>query len=192
LEYSSNFLTGILCASDSESTCDVTTSVPAVTDIVIACNNNTTDNFPSASYLGLSAPTVLSGSKIKGSIILINDSAASAFSKLSRSEMESVLAHEIGHAIGIGHSNKNEALMYYKNSDKMHRLAQDDIDAISYLYPNKLDGCGLFGGIINFNQKNKNGNNFILSLIFGLSLGLLLNFATKHITRHVKTDRQLS
>ncbi len=187
------FLTEKLCASDSVTTCDPSTSVPTVTNIVIACNSNTTDNFPSSDYLALSGPNNVSGGSIRGSVVLINDTASSLFKNLSRAEKESVLAHEIGHAVGLGHSNKNYALMYYQNSDKLFRLSQDDIDGISYLYPNRLDGCsGIFGGTIssdttNSIDPNDSGNsplqlNYLLTMLIGLSIGYLLLIIAKFFT----------
>ncbi len=183
------FLTEKLCAKDDETTCPTATSVPTVNDIVIACNNDTTDNFPSNVFLAISAPTKVSGKSIKGSVVLINDTATSTFGNLSRSEMESVLAHEIGHAVGLGHSNKDEALMYYENSDSMKRLSQDDINGITYLYPNKMNGCaplaGLFGGtmVLKTNNKTQSNNkfNFPLSLLFGFIMSLLVIFIVRNL-----------
>lgn len=59
-----------------------------------------------------------------------------------------VLAHEIGHVLGLGHSADPAALMYYSASDRAHlNLSQDDIDGISFLYPrNELSHLGLIGG----------------------------------------------
>ena len=181
----SKYLTEKLCAEDSETSCDSATTVPIVSEIVIACNSNAT-NFPTGDYLALSAPVKLSGSKIKGSIILINDSSNSIFSTLSRKEKVSVLAHEIGHAIGLGHSNKDEALMHYKNSDSLFSLSQDDIDGVTYLYPNKLDGLtdcsGIFAGTINFDDDTSPPTQFLFSLLFGLMLILLTLRITKFVT----------
>jgi hypothetical protein len=188
----SKFLTEKLCAEDSETTCDSATTVPIVADIVIACNSNST-NFPSSEYLALSAPVNLSSTKIKGSIILINDSADSIFSTLSRKERVSVLAHEIGHAIGLGHSNKDEALMYYKNSDSLFSLSQDDIDGLTYLYPNKLDGLtncsGILAGTLNIDDDNSpsNGSGFLFSLFFGV----LIAFLTLRIAKFIYSPRRL-
>lgn len=179
----SKFLTEKLCAEDSETTCDTATTVPIVNDIVIACNSNST-NFPSADFLALSAPVKLSGTNIKGSIILINDTASSTFSNLSHKERVSVLAHEIGHAIGLGHSNKDEALMYYKNSDSTFALSQDDVDGVTYLYPNKLDGLtdcsGIFAGTMALDKDNDDNQapptNFLLTVLAGFFLSLFLLF----------------
>lgn len=146
-----NINTDRLCAPTDTECIDTATDpvIPPVTDILIACNSND-ENFggPSASnVLAVTVPNNFSGRKITGAVILIND-FSTIFSTLSRADKISVLAHEIGHAIGLGHAEKNEALMYYKTVDLRRSLAQDDIDGVSYLYPVKLDGCGLFGGTI--------------------------------------------
>lgn len=59
-----------------------------------------------------------------------------------------VIAHEIGHILGLGHSSDTSALMYYDASKrKKASLAQDDVDGITYLYPrDELAGDAMFGG----------------------------------------------
>ena len=105
------------------------------------------------------------------------------------------MAHEIGHALGLGHSEDNEALMWSTNSGVLDRLSQDDIRGISYLYPNKLDGCSGILGTINFEDLDKDSGSkaneyvksFSLSLILGLTLALvfnvLINFLGQFSTR---------
>ncbi|MEE2671782.1 MAG: matrixin family metalloprotease [Bdellovibrionota bacterium] len=142
------FQTGILCPEQSGSSCNTATSIPYVSKLLIACNSETTSNFPSDDYIAIGAPTRLAGTRIRGSVILINDTATSPFAGLSRSEKISVLAHELGHAIGLGHSNKSEALMYYQNPETISALSQDDIDGVTYLYPNEAEDCsGIIGSI---------------------------------------------
>ena len=59
-----------------------------------------------------------------------------------------VVAHEMGHAQGLGHSSSENALMYFNSSQKtVLNLSQDDADGISYLYPRsepfgQFMGCG--------------------------------------------------
>lgn len=133
--------------------------IPAVTNIVIGCNDHPS-NFGGAGVLAVTVPNKFSGKKIAGAVILINDTAAT-FGNLSRSDQIAVLAHEIGHAIGLGHSEDKAALMYYRTVNLRSNLGQDDIDGVSYLYPvvGDLFGLvegGLLGGCatITFDGKN--------------------------------------
>ena len=181
------YLTGELCAKDSVNSCNPSTTIPIGSQIIIACNSNST-NFTSTVTYALTAPVDVSSSTISNSVILINDISGSTFSNLSYHERRSVLAHEIGHAIGLGHSNKSEALMYFKNRDRMNRLSQDDIDGITYLYPNKLDGCGSFFGMT-LGDSNNNSNNTLgpgpklfSSSLLGLGLFILFYLLTIKIT----------
>ena len=154
-----NISTGRLCAPTDDNCIDnapAGTLIPPVKEIIIACNNEE-ENFggPSSdNVLAVTVPNNFKGSKIAGAVILINDTST-VFSRLSDSDKISVIAHEIGHAIGLGHAeNKNkEALMYYRTVDLRKNLAQDDIDGVSYLYPVKGDGCGLFSGTITTDSK---------------------------------------
>lgn len=118
--------------------------IPAVTDIVIGCNDNNA-NFGSGGVLAVTVPNKFSGKKIAGAVILIND-GSTVFGDLSRSDQIAVLAHEIGHAIGLGHSEDKAALMYYRTVNLRKNLGQDDIDGVSYLYPKVVDVFGLVEG----------------------------------------------
>jgi hypothetical protein len=61
-----------------------------------------------------------------------------------------VLAHEIGHVLGLGHSGDVNALMYYDASAKKQlALGEDDVRGAVYLYPRReiwgavpFLGCG--------------------------------------------------
>lgn len=50
-------------------------------------------------------------------------------------DVQTVWLHELGHALGLGHSNVDGSVMepYYEGSRRT--LHQDDIDGITYLYP---------------------------------------------------------
>lgn len=180
------FISGELCAEDSNTNCDPNTTVPALGDIVIACNDNAS-NFPQTNLLALSAPIRTTNNEIKNSIILINNISGSNFSNLSYSEVRSVLAHEIGHALGIGHSQEDHALMYFQNATTLKRLSQDDKDALTYLYPNKLNDCANFIGTI---EDDNHMSGHLISVTYGLIFCLLFLFMYKKITHAVINYRQ--
>jgi uncharacterized protein (TIGR03382 family) len=61
-------------------------------------------------------------------------------------DLQSIIAHEAGHFIGIGHSNIEEATMFAsaeRSSVAKRTLAQDDINAVCEIYPpgNLDDSC---------------------------------------------------
>ena len=142
--HTTNINDGRLCApTDSACTSGPSPIAPAK-DIIIACNNNAL-NFGGANVLAVTIPNNFSGKSITGAIILINESST-IFSTLSKSDQIGVIAHEIGHAIGLGHTDNKAALMYFKTVDQRKALGEDDIRGVSYLYPMNIDGFGLLGG----------------------------------------------
>jgi hypothetical protein len=94
----------------------------------------------------------------------------------------------MGHALGLGHTSEKNALMYYDLSGKtMKALHQDDINGITYLYPNSKSIGGLGGacGSVAFIDKNdKNGpssGNFLMNLLMGfLAIFMLLKLNPSH------------
>ena len=53
-------------------------------------------------------------------------------------DLESLVAHELGHGVPLNHSSNSEATMWptvNAGETKMRTLHQDDIDGITFLYP---------------------------------------------------------
>lgn len=151
---------------------DVNGLIPPIKEIVIACNNNPS-NFGSSNVIAVTVPNNFGGKKITGAVILINENPSATFGELSRADQIAVLAHEIGHAIGLGHSEDNSALMFYRTVSLRRSLGQDDIDGVSYLYPRKIDMGGLLGGcgtITQINNPPKDPPFFQMLLAFGLMI----------------------
>lgn len=134
------FADDLICSASTS--CDPNPTLAVSNDILIACNQNTT-NFSSPGVLAVTVPNNIDGKTILGSLILINDLASNQFKYKSREEKVSIIAHEIGHAFGLGHSPVKDSLMYYATVNMRQSLGADDIDGISYLYPTQQPvSCG--------------------------------------------------
>jgi len=121
---------------------------------LIICDANMGDTIGSSatnSIPGVTLP-ILSDNRMTGATILLNsnsadDSNVKALLDANEELMKVVLAHEIGHVLGLGHTNDINALLYFSASLKKNlRLGQDDVEGISFLYPrSEFQGDGLFG-----------------------------------------------
>ncbi len=162
------YKTGTIC--NANTSCDPNPTLAVSSDILITCNNNST-NFSSTGVLAVTVPNNIDGKSILGSLIMINDLASNQLKYKSRDEKISIIAHEIGHAFGLGHSPVKDSLMYYATVDMRKSLGADDIDGISYLYPKQQPiSCGT----VDFNGTKNNPNTW-LGLMIGFMLIALLN-----------------
>lgn len=134
-----------------------TTSTAAANPVTVYCETNfqavtgADANFvPGAAAIGTSGDYAGIG------IVYLNVAPAGQanITLFNRNLLTIILAHEIGHIIGLGHSHDKNALMYYDASAKTTlNLSQDDFDGLSYLYPrdelgkDQPMGCGFVSQI---------------------------------------------
>ena len=164
--------TGEICVNGTN--CEPNPDLKVASDILISCNNNTI-NFSSTAILGVTIPNNISGTTIKGSLILINDQVGNQFEDKTRNEKISIIAHELGHAFGLGHSKVEDSLMYYMTMSKRTALGRDDIDGISYLYPKEQPKAGC--GTVDFDKGA--GPNWWSGLFLGFSIIAIAEFFRK-------------
>lgn len=164
--YSQDFTNGAMCTTSTSSECTPNTALAVPSDVVIACNT-LRDNFSSPNVLAVTLPNNISGTTIVGSLVLLN-AIDSTLKNKTWEDKVSIVAHELGHTFGLGHSPVKDSLMYYSTIEFRDSLGSDDIDGISYLYPKQQPiSCGSVD-IDTKNQKPWNG------LLLGLSLVLLI------------------
>lgn len=111
-------------------------------------------------------------------VLLLNASSDSLLPSLSDSDVEATIAHEIGHAFGLGHSEYQHNLMYYSIGGKHQKwLGQDDVDGVTYLYPHDPELIGLLGscGTISTNS-TKNDRPFYYDFLLGVFAILAIRF----------------
>lgn len=110
--------------------------------IIVGCNDQL-PAFASGNTGGVGSIRS-SGAGVVGAVAL-NDNQASLAS-YSETELLALIGHELGHAVGLGHSGDAVALMRYTLSGKFQeRLTQDDKDGITYLYPHEAKAAGFAG-----------------------------------------------
>ncbi len=117
---------------------------------LILCDRNLTNTIGSNAdtIAAVSTVSIVNGNIAYAYILLNAENGKSAnFANLEDKQKPVVLAHEMGHVLGLGHSGEVTALMYYSASEKKElRLSQDDMDGISFLYPrDEIAQGGIFG-----------------------------------------------
>lgn len=146
-----------------------------VTDnqILVGCSSSAT-LFTSANTLAVGSMACLSYSDCRGAVLL-NDTSGTLLSSSSKATILATFAHELGHALGLGHTSVKEALMYYSVGNKTQKkLNQDDIDGITYLYPNEKKLEGLMGACATIDTDNDSKGDFGKSMFVGFSVVSLI------------------
>lgn len=154
--------------------------------------NSTTSSNPVTVYCALNFNAVTGGDEdgvpgsatsnsstgsITAGLLVLNASGGQAnIGNFDQTKLKIIVAHEIGHVLGLGHSASKNALMYFDASaKKKFALAQDDIDGMSYLYPSdETSGDDLMGCALVANTPPPQSGGWILLL-----LALLLPLAVR-------------
>lgn len=169
LEKDSQFKTSPVCLSNLNE-CEINPDLIVKEHILITCNQNI-ENFPSnTGILAISLPNNIVEKDIKGSLIALNDRPDTPLAGMNPTELKSIIAHEVGHAIGLGHSPVKDSLMYYQLIPTRLKLGWDDRDGITYLYPKRQPfACGT----LYFSDKTNNRLDifsFLLLILIGFAL----------------------
>ena len=112
---------------------------------VIVCNSGV---ITSPDFVAAQGTWSGSGGRPTAGYIQVNgDSTKQAyFNNFSNTQAAIVIAHEMGHVLGLGHAEKEYALMYYDISSKTSlNLSQDDVDGITWLNPRNELKSGMMG-----------------------------------------------
>lgn len=170
---SGDFRTGAICSSTNP--CTPNSALAVSSDILISCNTLQA-NFETDTVLGVTLPNNVSGTNIVGALILINDRPDNSFNGLSRAEKVAVIAHEMGHAIGLGHASADRNLMYFQSISTRETLGPDDVDGVTYLYPMEqpFGGCGSIAYFKDHNhhEDGSGPSKLFFTLVIGLVLAL--------------------
>ncbi len=186
---------GVSSTDTSSMTLLETLQATPVGKILVGCSDDTS-LFDSAGILGVGSINTANGDR--GGLLLNN--VDTSFANLETSEKYATIAHELGHAFGLGHTEDTAALMYYAVGGKVQEnLSIDDYDACSYLYPHDSPvGCGSVayisqdqfkgpgsGGMKSMAKASEGDASSQNQLILmTLGLGLLLTVIVGKVRRH--------
>lgn len=97
------------------------------------------------------------------------------------------MTHEIGHGIGLYHSNDPASVMTYADHDwvdKPKYISQDDVDGVVYLYPNEKNLGGFLGSCSSFAAEKGASTHFYTDLLLGFFGLLFISFFVRKVLKH--------
>jgi hypothetical protein len=162
-------------------TTDINAELPASNSILIYCSTSSSSFSSETSY-----PEALGGISGSGGsaygIVPINNVYPDGWATRT-ARLEYVMAHEIGHALGLHHSNDPASVMTYNSgaswssgfNNPPTSLSQDDRDGITYLYPMEKELGGALGGCGTIKDINRRGpdnqrNIYLILFLLGIIL----------------------
>jgi hypothetical protein len=142
--------------------------------ILIGCNSSGITQFSTTSILA-GASLGCAGNDCYA-YVMMNDFPGTQLANQSSSEIVATVAHELGHALGLGHTQESFNLMYYSTGTKKQTfLGQDDIDGITWLYPHSEEMGGLLGSCGTITTESDRPWKFLL-----IFMGAILMIITFH------------
>ena len=151
-----------------KSTASVNDSSLPKNEIIVGC-----ESLPSLQILGSTNSDYTNGSariKMNNAVYTGNYNSKSFIGTLT---------HEIGHGLGLFHSNDPASVMTYVSHEWVDRpsyISQDDIDGIVYLYPNESSLGGLGGSCSSFASDDVPASNFYVDFLIGLFTIMCISF----------------
>jgi len=93
-------------------------------------------------------PAAFEGRLVFAPMLLNSSPAGTAnIANFTQEKLTIIIAHEIGHMLGLGHVSDPASLMYFNVSDKeLLALSRDDAEGVTYLYPRQEPFAGEFMG----------------------------------------------
>ncbi len=94
------------------------------------------------------------------------------------------LTHEMGHGVGLFHSDDPASVMTYADNgwgERPSYISQDDIDGVVYLYPNEKVAGGLLGSCSSFASDSKNMNHFFFEFLISFIAVIGVSFVLRKI-----------
>ena len=80
--------------------------------------------------------------------IILNDNYSFSTNTSDRYYLGNVVTHELGHVLGLGHSEVHNSTMFYQLSKNQHNIKQDDKSAVTVLYPTAVSLGSISGKIV--------------------------------------------
>ncbi len=162
-------------------------------EIVVACDTDIVTNYSNTLSLqttfGFSLQQDYGTLELQKSYVVINATPYTGIATYasfhnpahSTNLRKAVLAHELGHALGLGHTEEESALMYFASGEvNSFNLHQDDIDGFTYLYSRDEFSDGALGcGQVKISGPTPPPTFLMMSLLLLVPFALNLNLRLK-------------